>query len=77
MGVINNIKSARMEKDILQEDLARAINCSLRSLSRYETGESSPSIEVAIRIARYLDLGLDDLFRFEPENAENQGGPHG
>ena len=66
MSVINNIKSARMERDILQEDLAHAVNCSPRSLSRYETGESSPTIEMAIRIARYLDLGLDDLFRFEP-----------
>ena len=67
MGIINNIKSARIEKNILQEDLADAINCSPRSLSRYETGESSPTIEMAIRIAQYLDLGLDDLFHSEPD----------
>ncbi len=67
MCVSNNIKSVRMEKNILQEDLAYAVKCSQRSISRYENGECYPSLEMALRIARYLDLGLDELFTLEPD----------
>ena len=68
MYVNNNIKTIRIERNILQEDLARAVNCSSRSMSRYETGERCPSLEMAMRIACYLQLGLDELFYLEDDS---------
>ena len=62
MSVINNIKTVRNEKNISQEDLAEAIQCSARTISRYETNERNPSLELALRLARYLQLSVDELF---------------
>ena len=69
MPVINNIKSARIEKNMLQEDLANAVNCSPRSISRYETGDRCPSLEIALRLAKFLDLDMNDLFLLDPDEA--------
>lgn len=73
MTVINNIKKARLEKNILQEDLAQSVNCSLRSISRYETGERCPSLETALRISKYLQLDINDLFDLEPDFIPKKG----
>ncbi len=62
MCVTNSIKKVRIEKKISQEDLAEAIQCSTRTISRYETSDRNPSLELALRIARYLQLSVDELF---------------
>ncbi len=38
----NKIKETRIEKNMLQKELARALHCSVKTLSRYESGESIP-----------------------------------
>lgn len=67
MSVGNNIKAVRIERNIPQQDLARGVNCTQRSISRYETGESCPTLEIALRIAYCLNLGLDKLFYLKPD----------
>ncbi len=65
MSVINNIRRVRIEKNISQEDLAEAIQCSTRTISRYETSDRNPSLELALRLAKYLQLGVDELFMLD------------
>lgn len=76
MTVINNIKKARLEKNVLQEDLAKSVNCSLRSISRYETGERCPSLEMALRLSKYFQLDVNDLFDLEPDLIPKKGAPN-
>ena len=42
MTVINNIKKARLEKNVLQEDLAKSVNCSLRSIAVMRPASDAP-----------------------------------
>ncbi len=65
MAVINNIKKVRTEKHILQGELAKAIKCDAKTISRYETGERQPTLELALRLAAYLELSTDELFKLE------------
>lgn len=65
MAVKNNIKRIRTENHILQADLADAIECDRKTISRYENGDRSPSLEIALRIARYFKIGMEDLFELE------------
>jgi len=46
------IKLARIALDLTQEDLAKKIDAKQKSISRYETGLSMPSIETLIKIAK-------------------------
>ena len=69
MSVENSIKKARTERHIRQEELAEAIKCSTKTISRYETGERTPSLELALRLARYLELSTDALFRLDDDQS--------
>lgn len=48
------IKLARVELDLTQTQLAKKIGAKQKSISRYETGASSPSIETLVKIAKVL-----------------------
>ena len=48
------IKLARVELDLTQTELAEKINAKQKSISRYETGASLPSIKTLVEIAKVL-----------------------
>ncbi len=48
------IKLARIELDLTQTQLAQKINSKQKSISRYETGASLPSIKTLVKIAKIL-----------------------
>jgi len=48
------IKLARVEMDMTQADLAQATEIMQKSISRYETGQSLPTLDTLERIAKVL-----------------------
>ena len=48
------IKLARIELDLNQTELAEKIGAKQKSISRYETGLSMPSIETLVKISKVL-----------------------
>jgi len=44
----------RIELDLTQTQLAQRINAKQKSISRYETGASLPSIKTLVKIAKVL-----------------------
>ena len=48
------IRVARIELDLTQTQLAQRINCKQKSISRYETAASLPSIKTLVKIAKVL-----------------------
>ena len=48
------IKLARVERDLTQTQLANKIKAKQKSISRYETGASLPSIETLVKLAKTL-----------------------
>jgi len=48
------IKMARVELDMTQADLAGVIKAKQKSISRYETGLSLPSLETLEKMAKVL-----------------------
>jgi len=48
------IKLARIELDLNQTQLAKKIKAKQKSISRYETGITMPSIETLLKIAKVL-----------------------
>ena len=48
------IKLARIEMDMTQADLAQATDILQKSISRYETGQSLPTLETLEKIAMVL-----------------------
>lgn len=55
------LKSIREEKNIKREKIAKDIGTSSAIIGRYERGERTPSIDIARKIAKSLDISLDYL----------------
>lgn len=65
MAVANTLKQIRQERNLLQEDLAIAIGSCGRTIGRIERGERNASLELALRLARYLDIPVEQLFQVD------------
>jgi len=61
----NTIKVERAKKNITQAELAEAIDVSRLTIHSIETGKFNPSILIALKIARYFDIRVDELFMLE------------
>ncbi len=48
------IRLARAEADLTQTNLAQKIHAKQKSISRYETGDSVPSVETLVKLAKAL-----------------------
>ncbi len=57
------IKLARVEADLTQTQLALKINAKQKSISRYETGASLPSLETLVKIAKVLKKPIGYFFK--------------
>ncbi|MET0466542.1 MAG: helix-turn-helix transcriptional regulator [Chitinophagaceae bacterium] len=55
------IAELRKQKNWGQADLAKALGASRDIIGKYERGENSPSVEMALKIAHVFDLPLDYL----------------
>jgi len=67
----NRIRVFRAEHRLSQADLARAINVSRKTISTIEVGRFVPSTIIALKIARYFDVPVEDIFSLNDEIAQN------
>ncbi len=56
------MKIARMEVDMKQEDLAKAVGVTRQTIGLIESGEYNPTLNLCIAICRVLGKTLNDLF---------------
>jgi transcriptional regulator with XRE-family HTH domain len=56
------IKNLREENNISRESFANAVEISQSALSMYETGQRIPRDEVKLRIARFFNTSIEELF---------------
>ena len=56
------MKIARMEVDMKQEDLAKAVGVTRQTISLIESGEYNPTLNLCIAICKELGKTLNDLF---------------
>ncbi|MDZ7773083.1 MAG: helix-turn-helix transcriptional regulator [Balneolaceae bacterium] len=57
-----NLKTARMEKDLTQEELAECVGVTRQTIGLIESGNYNPTLNLCVAICRELDRTLDDLF---------------
>ena len=58
----NKIRQLRMQKGVTQDILARTLNVSYQTVSKWENGASMPDIQLLPEIAVYFGCTIDDLF---------------
>jgi len=61
----NTIRVERARKKITQAELAKKVKVSRQTIHAIETGKFVPSTVLALKIARYFEIKLEDLFKLE------------
>ena len=65
--VQNTIRVQRAIRDLTQADLADRAGITRASVNAIEGGRMVPSILLALKLARALDVSVDDLFHLSGE----------
>lgn len=58
----NRVLEFRAKKGLTQMQIADVIGCQQGRVSQYERGVHSPSLHIAIRLARALGTTVEELF---------------
>ena len=66
--VNNRIEELRTAAGISRQDLADAVGVHYQTIGYIERGEYSPSLVLALQIAKVLGTSVEDVFHLDEEN---------
>ena len=66
--MVNTISCRRYKIKKKQHDLASAMNVRVGTINSIENGETVPNLRLAMRLARYFNVPVENLFTWEPED---------
>ena len=64
----NTLKIERARKNVTQAELAEKLYVSRLTIHSIETGKFNPSVQLALKLARYFSVQVEDLFILEDED---------
>ena len=67
MPLYNRLKEYRAKNGINQSEMGSLVGVSRQTISQIERGDYSPSVVLAIKIARYFNVSVEDIFDFKEE----------
>lgn len=67
--VLNHLPEWRSNAGLSQQELADAIGVSRKTISTIERRKFTPSVQIALKLARYFSCSVDELFELD-ERAE-------
>ena len=62
MSVTNVVQKVRTERGLTQEELAEKVGVSRQTVIAIEKGNYTPSVMLALKIARTFKLSVEDIF---------------
>lgn len=67
MGLENRLKEYRARNNLNQSDLGKRVGASRQTISLIERGDYSPSVILALKIARVFGTTVEELFLYKEE----------
>jgi putative transcriptional regulator len=61
----NDVRALRTARGLSQAQLAHAMNVSRQTINSIETGRYVPSLPLALALARYFDLIIEEVFHVD------------
>ena len=59
--ISKNIKELRLERKLSQNELAKVLNVSLKTISHWESGYTEPSIDMIKKMKEYFNVTYEEL----------------
>lgn len=67
MPLYNRLKEYRARIDVNQQEMGRLVGVSRQTISQIERGDYSPSVSLALKLAKALDARAEDIFTYEED----------
>lgn len=64
----NKLEEIRKQRNLSQEDIAKALEVSRQTIGSLENGRYNPSIILAFKIAKYFNMNIEDIFIYEEDD---------
>ena len=71
MPLRNHLKEYRAHLGVNQQEMGRLAGVSRQTISQIERGDYSPSVTLALKLAKICQVSVEDIFMYEEE--ENDG----
>lgn len=72
MPLKNHLKEHRARLGVNQQELGRLIGASRQTVSLIERGDYSPSVTLALKIAKVCGCTVEDIFVYEEDNSDEK-----
>lgn len=73
MPLYNRLKEYRAKISVNQQEMGALVGASRQTISLIERGDYSPSVTLALKIAKIFNVPVEDIFFYE-EDSDNIGG---
>ena len=67
MPLYNRLKEYRARLGVNQQEMGALVDTSRQTISKIERGDYSPSVTLALKIAKVCDARVEDIFQYEEE----------
>lgn len=68
MPLKNRLKEYRARINVNQTEMGRLVGVSRQTISQIERGDYSPSVTLALKIAKVLNVSVEDIFSYEEDD---------
>ncbi len=68
MPLYNHLKEYRVKINVNQFEMGQLVGVSRQTISLIERGDYSPSVTLALKIAKVLGASVEDIFYYEEDN---------
>lgn len=72
MPLFNHLKEYRAKINVNQQEMGKLVGVSRQTISQIERGDYSPSVTLALKIARVFDARVEDIFDYIEEENEHE-----
>ena len=70
MPLLNRLKEYRSSQGINQTELGKLAGVSRQTISLIERGDYSPSVTLALKLAKLCQVTVEDIFVYEEDEEE-------
>ena len=71
MPLYNRLKEYRARLGVNQQEMGRLAGVSRQTISQIERGDYSPSVTLALKLAKLCQVSVEDIFSYE-EDTRNE-----
>lgn len=67
MSLKNHLKELRARIGVNQQEMGKLVGTSRQTISQIERGDYSPSVTLALKIAKVCNVTVEDVFEYEED----------